>query len=847
MADPELSLHGLPLLFDHREQAAGFIHQFQPLCDLVLQATAIQATNSKDSTVGPALIGLPKPNYPAPPPLRLNELYWPTGAARWARGLFLASKTVADALPKGEAVTFKAVVGEQTLETDLFVLPPHPVSCVTDAETLWLIPVVDERYWWQLRNVGTIGKPDLTTWETLYASLAERLGIELTVDEIHADYLYPDPEEFTRRYDNAATLLDAVAHSVGQRIVRQFNGDYRAIGWNDSAGELESNLADRTPWQQIAGDPYDHEPIPETVTVAFPRLSCGVPDCTRRFYAITVGHEYDTESVAGATKTIHSTAWALFNHQGNLTNLAELEALADRIASDYYAGLERSYDYTFAGLKEWFFTAYDDHALITFGAETKLGPEASTHVYPVGGDEFQADTSLDTEYSRVYTTRIQSPPLNFGVDQMLQQGQTFRQPAGVLGFQLATTLVPGATATARPLEWTAAGYAADADCLVTLSDPFYRNFLLAGERCWARRNCDGGEWEVVGENGLRRTGLALATIQGGGTGNVLIYGGQPADFGTPNCTRVSTGVTAIACHLPGAATVNAQDVLFLQYHPDHFKWFIYGNKGGGTVAGNAAPPIAFGRLTAAVCPQDHATVWSPVKDVVLIDGTELDPSTVTARFRFGNRGEEDDRCILLRVVDPSDEESSMSSSSGMPCEVYINLDIAYELSPNISDAILSKVRLTAGDTGVYSGSGTTTNGGAFTVDLSIEDGVVSVTLEISSISLLGFASTPAWPATTATWTGAEFQFVYYSENVPILGDPTIGTMTRDYNHLEVDCEAELWECVFVEHKVISPYVRIYYDQQSKKLKGVKRKIAVMYCSDEFTEDIWQGTDQCPEE
>lgn len=841
----ELSLDGLPLLFDLQQQAGSFLRQYQPLVDLLLHAHPIQTNNSKDSTVGPALIGLPKPNYPPPPPIRLNQLYWPTGAARWARGYFLASKTVAQQLAEtsGTAVPFKAEFGSHAIETDLFVLPPHPISCVDGAETLWLVPVVDDRYWWQFRNYGSLGKPTTLTWSVMYAWLATQLGISLSISTLATDYLAPDPDEFTRRYDNAATLLDAVAHSVGQRIVKQFDGTYQALDWTTSAEELDANIASRTPWEQIAGDPYPHQPIPAAVTVAFPRLSCGTPDCQRRCYTISTAYSGSNTVVADTVKTIHSSAWAAYDAQGVVTNHAELATLAARIASDYYAGLVSAHDYTFAGIKEWYFTGYDDHALYSFGTEDDQPcVTARTSVHESG----EADTVVYEQYQRLCTTRIQSPPLNFGVDQMLQQGQTFRQPAGVLGFQLATTLVPGATATARPLEWTAAGYAADADCLVTLSDPFYRNFLLAGERCWARRNCDGGEWEVVGENGLRRTGLALATIQGGGTGNVLIYGGQPAAFGTPNCTRVSTGVTASACHLPGAATVNAQDVLFLQYHPDHFKWFIYGNKGGSTVAGNAAPPIAFGRLTAAVCPQDHATVWSPVKDVVLIDGTELDPSTVNARFRFGNRGEEDDRCILLRVVDPSEEESSMSSSSGMPCEVYIILDIAYELPPNISDAVTDRVRLTLGDTGVYSGSGTTTNGGSFTVDLSIEDGVASVTLEISSVSVLGFASTPAWPSATATWTGAEFQFVYYRENVPIIGDPTIGTITSDYNHLEVDCEAELWECVFIEHKVISPYVRIYYDQQSQKLKGVKRKIAVMYCSDEYEEDVWQGTDQCPE-
>lgn len=843
MSEPELSLNGLPLLYDHQQQAASFLNQFQPIYDLVLASQSIQRITSKYATVGPALIGLPKPNYPDPPPPRINHLYWPTGAARWSRGYFLASKTTADylAAAAGTAVWFKASYDDVTLETDLYVLPPHPISCVENAETLYLIPVVDERYYWQFRNFGSFGKPSAMQWDVLYSYLASQLGITLETDTVEAAYLTPDPDEITRRYDNAATMLDAVAHSVGHRIVRQWDGTYRAINWTNSASTYQDNLTVRVPWYQIAGDAYTHQPLPDSVTVAFPRLACNTPDCLRRFHPVSVSYAGSLPVVSGTTKTIHSTAWAAINSQGAVTNSAELSTLANRIAADYYAGLEQAYDYTYAGIKEWVFTGYDDHALYVFGAEHD-NPclIAKTSVYEHSEGQWDADTEIKPRHVRLCTTRIQSMPLNFGVDQMLHQGQTYTEPQGLLPYQLGSTLMPGGTATGYPLVWNGLDWEVDTGCTVTLADPFYRNFLVAGERCWARKNCDSGYADVIGENGLRRTGLALTEITGGSTGNVLIYSGSLDDFGSSSCVTSTTGVTVNACHLPRAGAVNVQDVVFLQYHPDCFKWFVYANKGSSSVD---PPRIAFGRLTEPIGPLIHDVLYSEVSDMVLIDGTRLDPDVVTARFRFGSAGETGDLAILLKVIDPPDESSSTASSlsENSECDMYIVVYWLWEFTTGDDvtvDGVNGRYLLTrTGST--YAADLTTIKGDTAHITVSFDsENRANLNASITGATLIG--NTEPQATLSDDWRAEVTLILFPSDIATVVGDAEFTT------EIIYSCQSDTWDVITIEHKPISPYVRIYYDTQTKKLKGVKRDSWVMYADKEYEEDILQGTDQCPE-
>jgi hypothetical protein len=172
----------------------------------------------------------PSPNYPDRIRTKLNTFYRPVGATRWSFGLFLASRDTKN------AIISQLTTGNPTVNLRfeypegngrawaVHVLAPRPISAdVSDPSGAWIIPVVDERYYWQFVSVGGTTINDAATWESLMASLATPLGITLNVDTVPSAYGSPDPTNFNSgSYANAAQLLEACAWSVGQRIVLQY-------------------------------------------------------------------------------------------------------------------------------------------------------------------------------------------------------------------------------------------------------------------------------------------------------------------------------------------------------------------------------------------------------------------------------------------------------------------------------------------------------------------------------------------------------------------------------------------------------------------------------------------------
>jgi hypothetical protein len=240
-----LTFAGQELLFPTPELEA-WILQNQDLADLspfseqradILSAR--HACRSRgEQTKG---LGLPVLNWPPPPPVRLNTLWWPTGATRWARGYFLATTSGRDVIvsqvanEKGASASLLGIGDDENgnpLALKMYMLPPRPMSCTKEGETLHLIPLVDERYFWQFAPAVNSGGDPITvttstTWQSLIDDLASALGLdEITVElAIEAAYLKPDPTDFTRPWDNAALLLDALAVSIGRRIVAPLRRD----------------------------------------------------------------------------------------------------------------------------------------------------------------------------------------------------------------------------------------------------------------------------------------------------------------------------------------------------------------------------------------------------------------------------------------------------------------------------------------------------------------------------------------------------------------------------------------------------------------------------------------------
>lgn len=422
---------GVPLILDSPKDVLGdFLNRYQSLEDLRLFGAEPVASDNDllPRNPGKQSYALMSQNWPTPPALRLNTLYWPcTGASRWAWFIGLIDEWELEIILKVLHVGASDPVNKygflrlsegqshykNEINTPMYLLPPRRISSYTGGDKhgrLWLLPLVDERYLWQYIDVGdntasAIGATDFT-WATFLGptklgALAPFSAAGLDLDAISADYKKPDGIAFDARSYTFPAVLDAAAESIGMRVVRDFGGTVYLMNYSRSATRLQDSLkpaADlETGYDLIAGgkaDKYQALRVPTKVTVVFPKwTNNGQYYTVDRTAAVVLGADTLTH---GGTKVLYTSAQAEFDSSNAISNGTACTALANKIALDWYNWQTEVYDYTFQGLKKWKPQGYDDCILYAFGNRR---PETG---------EYDAQT------------RIVSLPMNFGVGAQLQ-------------------------------------------------------------------------------------------------------------------------------------------------------------------------------------------------------------------------------------------------------------------------------------------------------------------------------------------------------------------------------------------------------------------------------------------
>ena len=446
-----ITLNGIPLLLEDpdgvvRRWMERYYPDFGVFGDM---PTALKSGRTGSISGNTAGVGLGLPNYPPAPPPRLNTLYWPTGATRWARGYFLADQASMHKIHDEahgssylQPLTLKMsdeVEEHEELETSMWLLTPKPITAIPGKEQLWLLPLVDDRYWWQFKHAIISPADNLrlvtaTTWADLFTARGDAVGAEIEIGTVSSDYLKPDLTEFSRCFDSAPQMMDAAAHSVGLRIIYQLDGTLEAIGAAESEGRVLGNQ-DIKGYSLVAGGgaiaPNTH--VPESLILACPKFAAGKAYITGEMYDYTIddptssSEKYKAKKPQETYRIIRTSALADFTTAGASTpaNNTALNTLATKIATDYYDWLQfaSDYDLTLAGLWNWEITGNDDYVEWTFGRQD-------------AGDEYLAHT------------RIKSVPYDFGVDDMLHQDSSLVLIDGdVIRGKLDGSLSVGGSAT----------------------------------------------------------------------------------------------------------------------------------------------------------------------------------------------------------------------------------------------------------------------------------------------------------------------------------------------------------------------------------------------------------------
>ncbi len=436
-----LTLGGHPLLIpDSRGELAAWLAKHLDPADAAIcfPAPALQSDRNALRTRPEAEkgIGIPILNYPQPPRQKLNSLFWPTGAGRWSRGLFLADddikKRIVAAAHSYSSASLELKWGDSdntktALSTRVYLLEPRPLSGIVlnkqtaGSETLWLLPVVDVRYWWQYAPVDLeVSEGD--SWASVIASIGSALGESISAGPVGTRFKNPSPVDLTRRWDNAAVLLDAVAWSIGKRVVRTLAGGVVLQDSDEAEIFHADNLGNLPP--VVAGGRFDDSSggMPENLLVTFRKAIDGVVVPDADVWDVTKG--FGEESVAsGWSLTVHSSMLAdMTGGNSSPDNECTLECLAEAIRDAAQGWFSRKHDFTSVGATDWSISGFDNSV-----------------VWEVGSGE------------HLFQTRIQSLPPNFFAEQQLSEDPGAAQNAD--GTTTSTTTTPEASACGGRCKW----------------------------------------------------------------------------------------------------------------------------------------------------------------------------------------------------------------------------------------------------------------------------------------------------------------------------------------------------------------------------------------------------------
>lgn len=314
------------------------------------------------------------------PPLRINELYWPTGASRFAVGFFLMRyEDVLEIcpMPMRSTVTLR-VNAIKSLTAEMYMgwrlVSPKQHDDTDTENRLCLVMLVDERFWWQGKNAGAFEVGNAPTWADIFAELGPRLvGGTLGYTTFASWMMYfPSVKHIVRPYENLPRLMDAICESTGLRVVRQLDGSVFCQSFYAARAVVDDNL-ESLDGHLIAGGELPQVGLPAEVDVVFPRVVNNVEIDGPHIITVspTAGAGHDDQAVAGTRGTIYSTAMATWDNgdvdSADPDNSVKLNEMAEAVSRLFFYQYDRSYDVTIQGVADWEISALDDYLIYRFG------------------------------------------------------------------------------------------------------------------------------------------------------------------------------------------------------------------------------------------------------------------------------------------------------------------------------------------------------------------------------------------------------------------------------------------------------------------------------------------------
>ena len=255
-----MTYDGMPLILPNKElkEYAHNVHLFSPSDYL--------SANYTDSLKYSDVSSIPE--YSKYSELKLGQLYWPVGARRYAAGFFLVTSENLEKMPKfdvsgnpdnadefggirasvnhpqngyrSKSLYIRTNANEATF--DMWMLPPRPLFDSYKKKGLWVLPLVDDRYWWWYHTAGTFRFKSCTTWEDLYKNILGGLGYatqSITVDTIDRKYLFPNKAFLSSSQETRLPiLLDAIGRSTNTKLILKHDSSIHVMNASNSLAKM---------------------------------------------------------------------------------------------------------------------------------------------------------------------------------------------------------------------------------------------------------------------------------------------------------------------------------------------------------------------------------------------------------------------------------------------------------------------------------------------------------------------------------------------------------------------------------------------------------------------------------
>jgi len=372
-------------------------------------------------------------NYEPLPTPKINQLVVPTGSTRWSYCLLLADdeikKKVYAASDNG-ATGLNLIYGtpitgreekQHSITLTVYTLPPRRVSHgdgkdaapttngdATDdgINKLWIIPVVDARYWWQFLHTGTLAQ-DITDADfqpedtvkppdALIELAFQVTGNDLLNVKVNTAHTLMPSCSSLNDYENFPIVFDSILANYGQRLVVDI-GSYDTI--TGKYNEVTATLPPQGKTRFACIDGLNSKHVFDNALLG----KLGLKECDwggggSSLAVSASGADYivgkpfivagGMQSTQGVDYTKYATCLSSVNVQtteGSYTNKTPSSeyktspgnaiwrtqfdeeppaGMIDQLGRDYFYQFFRQFDYTFAGVQPWQQTYFDDYMVL---------------------------------------------------------------------------------------------------------------------------------------------------------------------------------------------------------------------------------------------------------------------------------------------------------------------------------------------------------------------------------------------------------------------------------------------------------------------------------------------------